>query len=57
MFGLPDLNTLVAYAIVLGVAFSVHEFAHAWTANFFGDDTPRLNGRRSILLNFASRFN
>lgn len=48
MFGLPDLNTLVAYAIVLGVAFSVHEFAHAWTANFFGDDTPRLNGRLTL---------
>ena len=48
MTGLPDLTTLVAYAIVLGVAFSVHEFAHAWTANFFGDDTPRLNGRLTL---------
>jgi Zn-dependent protease len=48
MTGLPDLNTLVAYAIVSAVAFSVHEFAHAWTANYFGDDTPRLNGRLTL---------
>ena len=45
MTGLPDVTTLVAYAIVLLTAFSVHEFAHAWTANYFGDDTPRMNGR------------
>ncbi len=48
MLGLPNLNTLVAYAIVLLTAFSVHEFAHAWTANYFGDDTPRLNGRLTL---------
>jgi Zn-dependent protease len=48
MTGLPDITTLVAYAIVLAIAFSVHEFAHAWTANFFGDDTPRLNGRLTL---------
>jgi Zn-dependent protease len=48
MTGLPDLTTLVAYAIVLVIAFSVHEFAHAWTANYFGDDTPRLNGRLTL---------
>lgn len=48
MTGLPDVTTLVAYAIVLVIAFSIHEFAHAWTANFFGDDTPRLNGRLTL---------
>jgi Zn-dependent protease len=48
MTGLPDVTTLVAYAIVLMTAFSVHEFAHAWTANYFGDDTPRLNGRLTL---------
>ena len=30
------------------IAFSFHEFAHAWTANFFGDDTPRLHGRLTL---------
>jgi Zn-dependent protease len=48
MAGLPDVNTLLAYAIVLITAFSVHEFAHAWTANYFGDDTPRMNGRLTL---------
>jgi len=48
MTGLPNINTLVAYAIVLLTAFSVHEFAHAWMANYFGDDTPRLNGRLTL---------
>jgi len=43
-----DATTLVAYAIVLLTAFSVHEFAHAWTANYFGDDTPRMNGRLTL---------
>jgi len=48
MTGLPDITTMVAYAIVLVIAFSVHEFAHAWMANYFGDDTPRLNGRLTL---------
>jgi Zn-dependent protease len=41
-------STLIARVIVLLTAFSVHEFAHAWAANFFGDDTPRLNGRLTL---------
>ncbi len=32
--------TLITRIIVLLTAFSVHEFAHAWTANYFGDSTP-----------------
>lgn len=47
MFGL-DASTLISHLVVLLTAFSVHEFAHAWTANFFGDDTPRLNGRLTL---------
>jgi Zn-dependent protease len=43
-----SLPTLITYVIVLLTAFSVHEFAHAWTANYFGDDTPRLNGRLTL---------
>jgi Zn-dependent protease len=30
------------------VSISVHEFAHAWTANYFGDETPRLQGRLTL---------
>jgi Zn-dependent protease len=47
MFGL-DPATLIARIIVLLVAFTIHEFAHAWTATRFGDDTPRLNGRLTL---------
>jgi Zn-dependent protease len=45
-----DLNpaTLIARIIVLLTAFSVHEFAHAWMADYFGDDTPRFNGRLTL---------
>lgn len=30
------------------IALSFHEFAHAWSANAFGDDTPRLYGRLTL---------
>jgi Zn-dependent protease len=43
-----DPSTLVASIIVLLFAFPLHEFAHAWTANYFGDNTPRLNGRLTL---------
>ena len=43
-----DPSTLVASIIVLLVAFPLHEFAHAWTATQFGDDTPRLYGRLTL---------
>jgi len=43
-----DLPTLITRLIVLVTAFSVHEFAHAWVANAFGDDTPRLYGRLTL---------
>lgn len=47
MLGL-DLPTLIARVLVLLTAFSVHEFAHAWTADQFGDNTPRFNGRLTL---------
>jgi Zn-dependent protease len=43
-----DLPTLIARIIVLLTAFSFHEFAHAWMADNFGDDTPRYNGRLTL---------
>lgn len=47
MLGL-DPSTLISRIIVLLTAFSVHEFAHAWTADQFGDNTPRFNGRLTL---------
>jgi Zn-dependent protease len=43
-----DPATLIARIIVLVVAFTVHEFSHAATADYFGDDTPRANGRLTL---------
>ncbi len=40
--------TLIANICVLLVAFTGHEFAHAFTADRFGDYTPRLNGRLTL---------
>ena len=45
---LPSLPDLITYAIILFTAFPIHEFAHAWTADQFGDDTPRINGRLTL---------
>lgn len=47
MLGL-DPAELIARAIVLVVAFTVHEFAHAFVADYFGDDTPRSQGRLTL---------
>src|SRR3990170_2826879 len=42
----PDI--LITRIIVLMIAFTVHEFAHAFTADRFGDDTPRRQGRLTL---------
>jgi Zn-dependent protease len=47
MLGL-DIATLISRAIILVIAFTAHEFAHAASADWFGDDTPRLNGRLTL---------
>jgi Zn-dependent protease len=47
MFQLSPAD-LIARLIVLVIAFTIHEFSHAWTATQFGDDTPRMNGRLTL---------
>jgi Zn-dependent protease len=39
---------LISRFIVLVIAFTVHEFAHAFTADRFGDPTPRAQGRLTL---------
>lgn len=39
---------LITRIITLIIAFTVHEFAHAFVADRFGDDTPRLSGRLTL---------
>ncbi len=53
MFGFLTLiqeNPLVAllYGISVILAIALHEAAHAYTANYLGDDTPRLQGRLTL---------
>lgn len=45
---LPSPSQLITYLIILLTAFPVHEFAHAWSADRFGDTTPRANGRLTL---------
>lgn len=42
----PMLAVIFLFSLVL--AITVHEFAHAWTADRLGDDTPRLMGRVTL---------
>ena len=42
------LSWLLAGAVIIFIAFPVHEFAHAATAVALGDDTPRLQGRYTL---------
>lgn len=43
-----NIATLLARAIVLLIAFTVHELAHAVTADRLGDPTPRRQGRITL---------
>ena len=43
-----DLITVAIGFVVLIVALSIHEAAHAWTADRLGDPTARLQGRVSL---------
>ncbi|HEX2981326.1 MAG TPA: site-2 protease family protein [Anaerolineaceae bacterium] len=47
MFNLEPAAVLAKIMILL-VALPFHELAHAWSATYFGDDTPRMNGRLSL---------
>lgn len=50
MFGLGSIDpaTIIARVIVLLIAFTIHELAHAVTANYLGDLTPRRQGRITL---------
>jgi Zn-dependent protease len=48
MLGNLTLPLIISRIFVLLTAFAIHEFAHAWTADRFGDPTPRNNGRLTI---------
>lgn len=39
---------LISRILTLLIAFTVHEFSHAWVATSFGDETPRQYGRLTL---------
>jgi len=43
-----DIGQFILYMVALIFSLSVHESAHAWTSDYFGDDTARLMGRISL---------
>src|SRR6476469_7310125 len=50
---MPNIdNAVIAqfifFMVALVFSLSVHESAHAWTSNYFGDDFARLQGRISL---------
>jgi Zn-dependent protease len=44
-FSLPGL---ISHILILIIAFTIHEFSHAWTAVQLGDDLPRRMGRLTL---------
>jgi Zn-dependent protease len=47
MFNL-SIASILYRVVTLLIAFTVHEFSHAYVADRFGDDTPRMNGRLTL---------
>jgi Zn-dependent protease len=43
-----DVAQFILYMVALVFSLSVHESAHAWMSNRFGDDLARLQGRISL---------
>lgn len=39
---------IISRMITLVIAFTFHEFCHAWVATAYGDPTPRMNGRLTL---------
>jgi len=44
----PKLWKIILFIPILFISFAVHEFAHAFVAVRFGDDTPRREGRLTL---------
>lgn len=48
MNNLSTIQTIAIYILPLIFAITIHEAAHAYTANKFGDNTAKLSGRLSL---------
>lgn len=43
-----SLTQVIVTLAALLIAITIHEFAHAWTANYYGDPTAKLMGRLTL---------
>ena len=43
-----ETSSFIFYIISLVIAITIHEFAHAFVADYLGDPTPRLQGRVTL---------
>ena len=43
-----DFNRIIIFIVAFVISISVHECAHAWTADRLGDRTPRYQGRVTL---------
>ena len=48
LLNMPSVPELVSRIIILIIAFTIHEFSHAWSAVQLGDETPRRMGRLTL---------
>ena len=48
LFGHFTISGLISVIIVLLFGMGIHEFAHAWMADYWGDPTPRENGKLTL---------
>ncbi|MHC1783106.1 MAG: site-2 protease family protein [Anaerolineaceae bacterium] len=48
LFGNLSAATILSRIVILIIAFTFHEFGHAFVADRFGDDTPRRAGRLTL---------
>ncbi|MDF2535349.1 MAG: site-2 protease family protein [Bacillales bacterium] len=47
-FSFPELKDIPSILITLAIAFTFHEFSHAFVANKFGDPTAKNQGRLTL---------
>ena len=45
---LTNPQAFITWTVAIVIAITIHEFAHAWTADKLGDPTPRSMGRVSL---------
>ena len=45
---IPDPLTLLFFIVAILLAITVHEFSHAWVANYLGDPTAKKAGRVTL---------